>query len=96
MSTAETTGSTVPLTEREQRIWAEIEWAEQNAELRARYVGHWVVLAGHKVLAYGPDRGEALRAASLVSGQPGEELAAWFVAEAAALLSDYPPDAGEA
>lgn len=93
MSTAETNAATVPLTERELRIWAEIEWAEQNAELRAKFAGQWIVLASHTVLAHGSDRAEAIRAAGR---PPGEELAVWFVVDPAALLTDYPPDAGVA
>jgi hypothetical protein len=90
MSTGEETVPGIPLSERERRIWAEIEWAEQDPELRTRYAGQWVALAGHTVVAHGPDRAEVLSAASGATRLPVEDLAVWFLADA---LADYPPDA---
>jgi hypothetical protein len=93
VATAESTGAVFPLSEREQRIWAEIEWAEQNEELRTKYGGQWIALVGHTVVAHGPERAEVLRAASAATQQPSEELAVWFLMESAAQVADYPLDA---
>jgi hypothetical protein len=85
----------IPLTESERRIWAEIAWAEQNAELLARYAGEWVALENRTVVAHGPDREEVLRAAAAATQRPEGEVAIWPILDVTALLSDSPSGAGE-
>ena len=36
--------SGIPWTERDRRIWAEIDWAEQNARALSAYYGEWVAI----------------------------------------------------
>jgi hypothetical protein len=80
----------VPLSERERRIWADIEWAEHDSEVLGDYAGQWIAIYNQKVVAWGADREEVLRQGVQAAQQPPEELAIWPVLSDIALTSDHP------
>ena len=85
----------VPLTDSEKQIWADIEWADHDEEVQAKYAGQWVALYQRAVVAHGTDRAQVLREAAAVTQRPTEELAIWPILSGAAFLSDCPPSASE-
>jgi hypothetical protein len=90
---AQTTG--FALTSSERRVWADIQWAEQNEEVQSSYAGQWVALYERQVVAHGLHRDQVVRAAVTATQRSAEELAIWPIAGTAALLEDPPPDAPE-
>jgi len=84
----------VPLSEREKRIWADIEWAEHDGDVRAKYAGQWIAIYERAVVAHGADREQVLRQGAGVVQRPLEELAVWPVLSDMALVYD-PPAASE-
>ncbi len=83
-----------PLSELEKRIWADIEWAEHNEEVRAKYAGQWIAIYERVVVAHGADREQVLRQGAEIVQRPQEELAVWPVLSDMALAHD-PPAASE-
>ena len=84
----------VPLSELEKRIWADIEWAEHDGEVHAKYAGQWIAIYERAVVAHGADREQVLRQGADVVQRPLEELAVWPVLSDMALVDD-PPAASE-
>jgi hypothetical protein len=76
------------LTDGERRLWAEIEWAEQNEEVQSKYAGQWVALYERQVVAHGLHRDQVVRDAVAATQRPAEELAIWPIAGTTALLED--------
>jgi hypothetical protein len=91
MTTAKEIGQGgVPLTELEKRIWADIEWAEHDVEVRAKYAGQWIAIYERTVVAHGADREQVLRQGADVVQRSQEELAVWPVLSDMALANDLP------
>lgn len=67
----------IPMTETERRICTDIEWADQNDELQAKYGGQWIAILDRKVVAHGVEREDAVRDAVAATNRPEEELAIW-------------------
>ena len=93
MATVERTQTAgIRLTEGEQRIWADIDWAEQEPEIRTKYPGEWVAILNRTVVAHGLERGQVIRAAVAATHQSEEAIAVWPVAAPEAFLADRPAD----
>ena len=93
MTTVEKTQTEgIRLTEAERRIWADIDWAEQDPEIRVKYPGEWIAILNRAVVAHGPERGQVLRAAVAATHQSEEVIAVWPVTAPDAFLADRPPD----
>ncbi len=91
MATAQESGQAgVPLSELEKRIWADIEWAEHDGEVRAKYAGQWIAIYERAVVAHGADREQVLRQGAMAVQRPKEELAIWPVLSDMALIHDAP------
>ncbi|HTU91780.1 MAG TPA: DUF5678 domain-containing protein [Gemmataceae bacterium] len=89
MATAQQIGQGgVPLSELEKRIWADIEWAEHDGEVRAKYSGQWIAIYERAVLAHGSNREQVLRQGAEAVQRPQEELAVWPVLSDMALAHD--------
>jgi hypothetical protein len=96
MATAETTPVTaIPLSELEKRIWLDIEWAQQNAEVQERFAGEWVAIHLRNVVAHGKDRDQVLNEAATTLRRPVEELAVWPISAPTSVLSDSPQPSPE-
>lgn len=80
----------VPLTELEKRIWADIEWAQHDGEVRTKYAGQWIAIYERAVMAHGADREQVLRQGTDVAQRQPEELAVWPVSSEMALAHDLP------
>jgi hypothetical protein len=80
----------VPLSDLEKRIWADIEWAEYDAEVRAKYAGQWIAIYERAVVAHGADREGVLRQGADMVRRPHEELAVWPVVSDMALAPNLP------
>lgn len=95
MATTQETGqSGVPLSELEKRIWADIEWAEHDGEVHAKYAGQWIAIYERAVVAHGADREQVVCQGAEAVRRPQEELAIWPVSSDMALAQD-PPAASE-
>lgn len=81
----------IPLSELEKRIWAHIEWAEHDGEVRAKYASQWIAIYERAIVAHGADREEVLRQGAENVQRPPEELAVWPVLSDMALVYDPPP-----
>ncbi len=89
MATVEKTQTKgIRLTETERRIWADIDWAEQDSEIRVKYPGEWIAILNRTVVAHGLERGQVLRAAIAATHQSEEVIAVWPVAAPEAFLAD--------
>ncbi|MHB1421919.1 MAG: DUF5678 domain-containing protein [Gemmataceae bacterium] len=84
----------VPLSDLEKRIWADIEWAEHDGEVRTKYAGQWIAIYERAVVAHGSDREQVLCQGAEVVQRPQEVLAVWPVLSDMALVHD-PPAASE-
>lgn len=80
----------VPLSELEKRIWADIEWAEHDEEVRAKYAGQWIAIYERAVVAHGAEREQVLRQGAEIMQRPQDELAVWPVVSDMALTHDPP------
>ena len=80
----------VPLSELEKRIWADIEWAEHDSQIRPKYAGQWIAIYERAVVAHGADREQVSRQGTDVVQRPQEELAVWPVSSEIALAHDLP------
>ena len=75
----------VPLTEDERRFWADIDWAEQDEGIKAKFAGEWIAILNRTVVAHGMDRDAVVQEAVDYSGRHESELAIWPVTSADAL-----------
>ena len=92
MATATTPAAGLPLTEREKRIWSDIERGRQGADLRRQCAGEWVAVYDRTRVAHGKDRNQVLNDAAAALQRPAEEVAVWPIADDRSLLNDSPPD----
>ena len=81
----------IPLTPSERQNWADIEWAQQDTEIRQRYTGEWVALYDRRVHAHGPDYDQVLHRAAQTSRIPATDLAMWFITDDDSLLTGPAP-----
>ena len=88
MATGTTPAAGIPLTECEKRIWSDIEWAQQNADLQRQYAGEWVAVYERTLIAHGADREQVLRAAAAALQRPIEEVAVWPIFDSTSLLEE--------
>ena len=82
----------IPWTDRDKRIWSEIDWAEQNPQLYDQYGDQWIAICDRKVVAHGEDRDQVLREASQVTGRSEDDIAVWVMAGPFFMLQDTPKD----
>src|SRR5437868_3699002 len=60
MATTETPPTAgIPLSEAERRIWLNIEWAQQNAEVQEEFAGEWVAIHERSVVVLRDSRGRS-------------------------------------
>jgi hypothetical protein len=80
------------LTEREKRIWSDIEWAQRNTDLQRQCAGEWAAIYERTLVAHGRDRNQVLSDAAALLQRPIEEVAVWPIFDSNSLLSDSAPE----
>jgi hypothetical protein len=62
------------LTEEEVRELEEVEWANQDPDVRREYADQLVAVYGHKIIAHGEDMAEVLAEAQRITGLPKHKI----------------------
>lgn len=66
-----------PLTEEERQRWADIRWAENAPEVRAKHLGEFIVPYQRQIVAHGHDPVAVLQEAARVTGRKPDGLTLW-------------------